>query len=88
MGSKRIERVLKRMPRTQLLTNESRQQFVMLRVKEYRRLLEALEDAADLIDFDRAKAANAGDRPVPWSEAKTIMSARRAAAEKRRRRSA
>lgn len=44
--------------------------FVVLPLAEYRKLCEAYEDALDLLELERARRENAGQKGIPWEDLK------------------
>lgn len=71
---------------TRYITDETGKRVsVILDIKEYERLLEALEDLEDLRAADEALAEieRGEDEPIPWEQAKREMDEERAELRRR-----
>lgn len=68
MSAKEIAKVLGRHPKA--LGGRGKGAFVVLPLGDYQRLCDAVEDALDLMDLERARRENAGASPIPWAKVK------------------
>lgn len=59
-------RLAKEIGRNASVLTSGKESFVVMPMREYRRLCEAYEDAMDLLALEQSRKENAGDKPVAW----------------------
>ncbi len=59
-------RLAKEIGRNASVLMSGKESFVVMPMREYRRMCEAYEDAMDLLALEQARKENAGDKPVAW----------------------